>query len=112
MKNEEYRLQKSCVQWFNVQHKHYQGLLFMNMNNPRNKVNGKFMKYAGMVSGVADLTFLHGGKVYFIEMKTPAGVMSDNQKKWSSNIKSFGYEYYVIKTLESFMELINYIVKK
>lgn len=109
MKNEEYNLQKKCVQWFNYQYPQYKGMLYMNMNNPRNKINGALMKAAGMVPGVSDLTYLHDGKVYFIELKTPKGRLSDNQKEWSNKVMSFGYDYTVVKTFEGFIDLINTI---
>ena len=112
MKNEEYKLQKACVQWFNYQYPQYKGLLYMNMNNPRNKINGALMKAAGMVSGVSDLTYLHDGKVYFIELKTPTGKMTTNQKDWSTKIMSFGYDYVVIRTLTGFTEFINDINRR
>lgn len=109
MRNEEYGIQKSCVKWFNYKNPTQKGLLYMNMNNPRNKVNGKLMKDAGMVAGVSDLTYLYGGKVYFIEVKTKTGKLSENQLIWSGKIMSFGYSYSVVRSLDDFMSLINLI---
>ena len=83
----------------------------MNMNNPRNKINGALMKAAGMVSGVSDLTLLHNGKVYFIELKTPKGRMSENQINWELIVTENGFGYYIVKHFEDFRSLVNDIIK-
>lgn len=109
MKNEEYNLQKKCVQWFSYQYPQYKGLLYMNMNNPRSKINGALMKAAGMISGVADLTYLHNGKAYFIELKTPTGKISANQKEWGNKVIDNGFCYTIIRTFDEFKNEIKLI---
>ena len=112
MKNEEYNLQKRCFKWFSYQYPQYKGLLYMNMNNPRNKINGALMKAAGMVSGVSDLTLLHKGNVYFIELKTPKGKMSKNQIEWRMKVAEYGFPYYVIRDFSDFVGLVKEIINE
>ena len=111
MKNEEYNLQKKCVQWFNYQYPKQQGLLYMNFNNPKNKINGALMKAAGMVAGVSDLTYLHKGQAYFIELKTPQGRMSEKQKLWESQVTGALFPYSVVREFSDFVGLIKEINK-
>ena len=106
MKNEEYKLQKSCVKWFNLKYPKFKGMLYMNMNNPRNKINGALMKAAGMVSGVSDLTYLHNGKAYFIELKITTGKVSANQKDWSDKVVKNGFTYDIVRTFDDFRILL------
>ena len=83
----------------------------MNMNNPRNKINGALMKAAGMVSGVSDLTLLHNGNVYFIELKTPKGKMSENQSNWKMTVEENGFPYYIIREFDDFRGLVTEIIR-
>tara|TARA_S200002703_G_scaffold3018_5_gene4482 strand:+ start:8963 stop:9481 length:519 start_codon:yes stop_codon:yes gene_type:complete len=66
-----------------------------------------------MVSGVSDLAFIRlDGTMVFIEMKIPKGKQSANQKWWQSVIQRCNSEYYIVKTLEEFQELINQNINK
>ena len=79
----------------------------MNMNNPRSKINGAIMKASGMVSGVADMTYLKDGKVYFFELKADKGRQSDNQKQWQEIVEAAGFSYQIIRSLTQFQTAIN-----
>jgi len=107
LKHPEQQLQKHCYQWFLLQYPKQYGLLFMNMNNPRSKINGAIMKASGMVSGVADMTYLKDGKAYFFELKVEKGKQSDNQKQWQEIVEAAGFSYQIIRSLTEFQTAIN-----
>ncbi len=84
----------------------------MNMNNPRSKINGAIMKASGMVSGVADMTYLNNGNAYFFELKVDKGKQSDNQKQWQGIVESAGFSYQIIRSLTEFQTAINILNHK
>ena len=83
----------------------------MNMNNPRSKINGAIMKASGMVSGVADMTYLKDGKAYFFELKADKGRQSDNQKQWQEIVEAAGFSYQIIRSLTQFQTAITNLNK-
>jgi hypothetical protein len=54
----EYTLQAACVKLFKLLKPHEEGRLFLNLNNPRSRTNGHFLKGIGLTAGVADMTYL------------------------------------------------------
>ena len=77
---EEYNLQAACVKLFALMRPNEQGLLFLNLNNPRSRSNGFFLKGIGLTAGVADMTYLSPKGAVFLEFKTPKGKQSLSQK--------------------------------
>lgn len=71
----------------------------------RNNV-GKFFTAYGQpiaigVPGLSDLTlYSNGGKTVFIEIKTPEGRQSVQQKRFQKAVENLGYEYIIIRSLE------------
>lgn len=59
------------------------------------------------VPGESDLTvFCKGGRTIFLEVKTSAGRQSKLQKHFEEYIKSLGYEYYVVRSVEDALEIV------
>ena len=64
----------------------------------------------GLVAGVSDLILLiargrwHG---LCIEMKTPEGHQSDEQKTWQKLVEGQGFRYEVVRSEEAFRKLID-----
>jgi hypothetical protein len=54
----------------------------------------------GSVPGRSDLEALRGGRLVFIEIKTPTGKLSDHQKHFCDTILSHGGEYLVVRRVE------------
>ena len=109
----EAQLQQLCYTWFIRQYRAEEGRLWMQYNNPRSMQSGSYLKKQGMVSGVSDLAFIRlDGTMVFIELKLPKGKQSDNQKWWQSVVERCNSEYYIVRTLEEFQELINQNIKK
>ena len=108
----ESQLQQQCYLWFRRQYPAEEGRLWMQYNNPRSMQSGRYLKLQGMVSGVSDLAFIRiDGTMVFIELKVPTGKQSANQKWWQSVIQRCNSEYYIVKSLDEFQQLINQNIK-
>jgi len=108
----ESQLQQQCYLWFRKQYPAEEGRLWMQYNNPRSMQSGRYLKLQGMVSGVSDLAFIRiDGTMVFIELKVPTGKQSPNQKWWQSVIQRCNSEYYIVKSLDEFQQLINQNIK-
>lgn len=108
--SEEY-IQYECVQWFWNEYPELRGLLCCNKNNSRNKIDGNKWRALGVVAGRSDLVFYYKGVAYHIEMKTPKGGQSPDQKKWEKIITSQGFRYFICSSLFEFQTLIKLIIK-
>jgi len=58
------------------------------------------LKKRGMTPGVADLVLVKDGKAYFMEVKTPAGRISDAQRQFMSNAAGAGARYVVVRSYD------------
>lgn len=82
----------------------------------RNNV-GKFYTSTGYpiavgVPGMADLTLLaKGGKTIFIEVKTPTGKLSEQQKRFKEAVERLGFEYIVMRSKEEAVNLCEQLKK-
>jgi hypothetical protein len=102
----EEKLQKNCVAWFNLQYPKLRGLLCYNLNNSRNKIDGAKNKALGLVAGRADVVLYRHGVATMIEFKIRDGTQSELQKEWQKIIEKENFEYYIIRDLDSFINLI------
>lgn len=125
MNQQEHIIQSACVQWFNLQHRELRGLLFAVPNGgARSKATAGKLKAEGVVAGVADLILLvprcfkaHDDEGWYntvhalcIEMKTPVGHQSPEQKEWQRLIEEHGYKYAVVRSLDEFIDVVeNYL---
>ena len=66
----------------------------------------------GLRKGRADMEFNIWGKTYFIEMKTPDGIQTPEQKEWQKLVEAHGFEYYICKGLEEFKKIIAHASRK
>ena len=110
MNHAESRLQSACVTWFRLQYPDFALHLFAIGNGvPNNARQGAIRKREGAVAGVADLFLMvpqgaiHG---LFIEMKTPEGTVSKDQKAFRERAVSQNYTYCVCRSLDDFMAVI------
>lgn len=111
-RDNEDRIQQECYMWFHNTYPDQRGLLCYNLNNSRNKVAGAINRSMGLQAGRPDLTYYTPcGRAVFIEMKTPTGTQSPEQKKYQQRVESFGYEYVIIRSVDEFKELIGTLAK-
>ena len=120
----ESELQRSCVRWFRSVFQARPGLVDFGlylfsipnggkMGGKRNKngvsVQAGIMVGEGLTAGVADLFLalprcgFHG---MFIEMKTPVGVWSKEQRDFASRQMIQGYAYVLCRTQKEFEKAI------
>lgn len=128
--NKESRLQQDCVYWFRVEYPHFAMLLTHPINEgsdhtSQDRRRQAIHKAEGTVPGVPDLLlFLPAmyvekesnspstiaGNTYYglgIEMKTPTGRQSQEQKDFQKMFEAAGYKYIIVRTLDDFKEVIN-----
>ena len=121
-KDIEHSLQVCCVHWFRIQYPEYATLLFAVPNGgARNAITGARLKDEGVAAGVADL-ILFVPKVVFsagengrivdvtpalcIEIKTPTGRQSPEQRAWQAAVEAQGYKYAIARDVLGFVKII------
>lgn len=107
----EDQLQKSCVQWFDIQYPQYRALLHHSPNGgKRNAIEAAKLKQMGVRAGFPDLILLVPNKEYYymgIELKTQKGRQSEYQKEFQNEFGRIGAKYVVIRSIGEFMRIIN-----
>jgi len=103
----EYTLQAACVKLFKLLKPQEEGRLFLNLNNPRSRTNGHFLKGIGLTAGVADMTYLSDNGAIFLEFKAEKGKQSLSQKWWQGVVEAVDYKYVVIRSLEDFQRVLD-----
>lgn len=111
MNRQEEILQQKCFVWFHNTYPELRGTMWLVHNNAKNGREGATLKAMGMVKGVSDMSFVHGGKYYGIELKTETGTQSPDQKKWERVITEQGGVYVVIRSFEEFRTFVENIVQ-
>ena len=111
--NKEHDLQKSMIQWFDMQYPKLKLNLFAVPNGSNiGQRAGAYMKSEGLRSGVADLLFCYKGVCTFIEVKTPKGKQSDTQKEFGKMMEDNGFSYVIVRELYVFRELIRVLITR
>lgn len=101
----EEQMQSECAIWFWNTFPLERRMLFHVDNNSVNGIVGARKKALGVCSGPSDLVFVND-KVYFIEMKLPWGVQSEEQKDFERKVSVRGHEYIIIRSVEAFQRFI------
>ena len=113
MRQEEHRIQCAIVKWFYYAYPAYRGGCLFSVPNGghRNIQTARSLKAEGVTSGVSDLLLLVPKRDYHglcVEVKTPVGRQSDNQKNWQRIIEAQGYRYEIVRSLDDFAELLRW----
>jgi len=102
----EAQLQQNIIIWFrNNYQMNGKGLIFSVANESTYK--NKVFKNTGTLSGVSDLIVILDNKVLFVELKTETGKQSENQIKFQTNIENLNQNYYLVRSLDQFKNIIN-----
>lgn len=83
--------------------------IFSVPNDSSNKEETMRKKATGLVAGVSDLIILMENRTIFVEVKTPTGVQSETQKEFEQRVKALGFEYWLVRSLENFQNLLHNI---
>jgi hypothetical protein len=101
MNKSESRIQQECVQWFRNRCI-VEGLPYLLLSIPND--NQKFLKGTGLLKGASDLIMVVEKNVFWIEMKTPTGRQSPEQKNFELSVNQLGFDYLLFRSLEQFQE--------
>jgi hypothetical protein len=106
----EARLQQNCLMWLNRYYREKERWYHSIPNGEnRDTVTAARLKATGLKSGVADTFLPEPCGVYhglYIELKTPTGRLSENQREFIAAMRKRGYCVVVLDTLEAFQLLI------
>ena len=109
----ESKIQAKCYQWYNnnfcLKHHNPRGIMFSIPNELAGSNSIAMMQAIaiGLTSGVSDtIVILPKSKILFIEFKDEKGRQSDKQKVFETRILNLGYEYHLIRDVETFKALI------
>ena len=117
MRQEEHRIQCAIVKWFYYAYPAYRGGCMFAVPNGghRNIQTARSLKAEGVTSGVSDLLLLVPKREYHglcVEVKTPVGRQSENQKNWQRIIEAQGYRYEIVRSLDEFAELVRWYLNE
>lgn len=119
MKHTESDLQKACVKYFRL--KYPKSLIFAVPNGGfRNVKEAARMKSEGVLPGVSDLVIMWErglcrawmraswiSEIWFIELKSPKGKQTENQKEFEKFCEANGYYYSVVRSFDEFKNLVD-----
>ena len=101
----EAQLQQNIIIWYrNNYQMNGKGLIFSVANESTYK--NKNFKATGTMAGVSDLIVVTPNKTIFVELKIEIGVQSEKQKIFQKAIENLNHEYYLVRSLEQFKEII------
>jgi len=75
----------------------------------RDQITASILNSTGLVKGIPDICFLWAGKVYWIEFKTPEGVLSKEQKEVHSKVNEAGFKVWVFRSSEEAFSFVSSI---
>ena len=129
----ENKIQSACYKWFHNNYPLLRGLLCYNLNNtvatipaPAKDILSKYkilaaiqkiyIKYGAIAGGInkmlglqkgrSDMVFYYKGTAIMIEFKTETGTQSPEQIVWQKKIEKARFEYYIVRNLPEFQNLI------
>ena len=98
--NPEEQLQRTIVEWLRWT-KPNCVWFFVNNGARLSKAQAGIAKAMGVLPGVADLVFvLSGGRVGFIELKAPKGLLTDKQIQFGLDVVALGAFYQTARSIE------------
>lgn len=107
----EDKIHTDCYVFFHNTYPSLRGLLCYNLGNSKNKIDGARNRAKGLQKGRSDFTLYYQGKAYMIELKTETGDQRKEQIEWQCKIESQGFQYFLIRSLSEFQELIKNIIQ-
>ena len=106
----EDKIHTECYCWFHNEYPALRGLLCYNLGNSKNAIDGARNRAKGLQKGRSDLVLYFNEKAYMIELKNTYGEQSNEQKDWELAVQIQGFQYFLIRSLSEFQELIKNIL--
>ena len=103
----EEQLQADCFQniWNTIPET--RGRVRLIHNNPKNKIQGGFLKAMGLQPGISDHCMIVSGGMIWLECKLPDGFQSKAQKEFEKMVNKLeGHYYYIYRSVEDFEEIV------
>lgn len=98
----EHLIQTECIAYYrNEYERHGKGVIIPVPNELAAK-----RKDVTICKGASDTIVIHGLQTLFIEFKTGYNTQSSDQIAFESLVKSIGYPYHIIRSLEDFKAVI------
>ncbi len=106
-------IQRTCLEYLDMK-----GIMYLRLNSGdvfSPGAGGKMYKVKGCPKGTADTLILDSMKMsisnakaypIFVEFKSSKGKQTIEQAEFERDVKSLGYEYYVIRSLDELMEVL------
>ena len=88
--------------------RNYYGLCVFAVPNggSRNLFEARNLKNEGVMAGVSDLILVLNGTVIFLELKAGRNKQQETQKVFEKKVKGLGHQYYVVRSLEDVMGIL------
>lgn len=102
MQKSESKIQQEIVVWFRNNNLKTNNIIFSVPNEGKSAKEQMFKKATGLMPGVSDLICINDGEVIFVECKDAKGKQSDKQIKFEEVVKTQGYRYILVRSLEEF----------
>jgi hypothetical protein len=105
-------LKESDIQKAIVQYLELMGVYFFSINNEmagwgKNAMHRTMhFKAMGLRAGASDLVLVLNKKVVFLEIKTPKGRLSENQKTFKTAVEDLGHLYKVARSVQDVEQLL------
>jgi hypothetical protein len=114
MEKLESKIQQEIVMYFNhnycLNFHNPQCVIFSIPNEGLSKKETIQKMATGLLPGAADLMILMPKLAFYVEVKTPTGTQKENQKKFEKRVNSLGFNYYIVRSLEEFIIVIDNIL--
>ena len=106
----ESRIQQDCIRYFRnmycLKHHKPQLIMFSVPNEGKDLREQLKKKATGLMKGVSDTVIVFPNKVVFCEFKDLKGKQRPDQKLFQDKIILLGHDYWVVRSIEEFKELI------
>jgi hypothetical protein len=106
----ESKIQQECWMHFTntycLKHHNPRLLMFSVPNDSANVMEQMRKKATGLIAGVSDTIIVFPNKVVFCEFKDEKGRQSERQIEFEQRVNKLGFEYWIVRSLEQFKELV------
>lgn len=100
----EYEIQKAVVQFLELKKCKYTSI--PNSTYTRSWSQKMKNKQSGLRAGLPDLFVIYNNHAFFIEMKTPKGIISDYQAEWIREINKTEIKAYVCRSVDDVAKVL------